>query len=100
MERQKKVEDSKLPLSALTDGETGIITSVGTGQGRGQGRGHGKSCGFEKRLMDMGLTPGTEVKVVKTSPFHGPLEVTVRGSRLALGRGIAKRIFVMMKKSV
>ena len=44
--------------------------------------------------MDMGLTPGTRVTVVKSAPFHGPLEILVRGSRLALGRGMAERIFV------
>ena len=49
---------------------------------------------FEKRLMDMGLTPGTRVMVVKSAPFHGPIEIRVRGSRLALGRGMAERIFV------
>jgi DtxR family Mn-dependent transcriptional regulator len=48
--------------------------------------------------MDMGLTPGVEVVVVKSAPFHGPLEVIVRGSRLALGRGMAEKIFVVRKK--
>jgi len=54
--------------------------------------------GFEKRLMDMGLTPGTKVTVVKSAPFHGPLEILVRGSRLALGRGMAERIFVEIER--
>jgi len=47
--------------------------------------------------MDMGLTPGTEVIVVKSALFHGPIAVSVRGSRLALGRGVAERIFVVKK---
>ena len=47
-----------------------------------------------QRLCDMGLTPGTEITVVKSAPFHGPLEILVRGSRLALGRGVAETIFV------
>lgn len=81
-------------LTALRDGETGIVTSIRAGHGRGRGRG----WGFEKRLMDMGLTPGTRVTVVKSAPFHGPLEVLVRGSRLALGRGMAERIFVEKEK--
>lgn len=42
----------------------------------------------------MGLTPGTKVTVVKSAPFRGPLEVYVRGSSLAIGKGIAERIFV------
>jgi len=84
----------EVPLTALRDGETGIVTSIKPGYGRGRGRG----WGFEKRLMDMGLTPGTRVTVVKSAPFHGPLEILVRGSRLALGRGMAERIFVEMEK--
>jgi len=84
----------ELPLTALRNGESGIITSIKTGHGRGGGRG----WGFKKRLMDMGLTPGTRVTVVKSAPFHGPLEVSVRGSRLALGRGMAERIFVEITK--
>jgi len=48
--------------------------------------------------MDLGLTPGTIVTVVKSAPFHGPVEVRVRGSRLALGRGMAERIFVETSK--
>lgn len=85
----------ELPLTELRDSEIGIVTCIKAGHGGGRGRGRG----FEKRLMDMGLTPGTEVLVVKSAPFHGPLEVSVKGSRLALGRGMAERIFVVRKKS-
>ena len=78
----------KVPLTSLKKGEAGTVASISAGRGKGGG------FGFEKRLMDMGLTPGTRVTVVKSAPFHGPFEVLVRGSRLALGRGMAKRIFV------
>jgi Fe2+ transport system protein FeoA len=87
-------QDQELPLTALKDKEVGIVVSINPGRGEGCGRG----WGFEKRLMDMGLTPGVEVLMVKSAPFHGPLEVVVRGSRLALGRGMAERIFVVRKK--
>lgn len=80
----------EVPLTTLSNGESGIIASIKHGHGMGGGR----SYGFEKRLMDMGLTPGTRITVVKSAPFHGPLEILVRGSRLALGRGMAERIFV------
>jgi DtxR family Mn-dependent transcriptional regulator len=52
-----------------------------------------------QRLCDMGLTPGTEVTVVKSAPFHGPTEILVRGSRLALGRGVTETIFVEAEKA-
>jgi DtxR family Mn-dependent transcriptional regulator len=91
------MEKREVPLTELKDGETGIVTSVKAGHGRGRRGGHGR-WGFEKRLMDMGLTPGTKVTVVKSAPFHGPLEILVRGSRLALGRGMAEKIFVETEK--
>jgi DtxR family Mn-dependent transcriptional regulator len=93
MERRDS-ERREVPLTVLRDGETGTVSSIKTGHGKGWGRG----WGFEKRLMDMGLTPGTRVTVVKSAPFHGPLEILVRGSRLALGRGMAERIFVEIEK--
>ena len=85
----------ELPLTALKGGQSGIITSIKSGSGWGRGGG----WGFKKRLMDMGLTPGTKVTVVKSAPFRGPVEVHVRGSRLALGRGMAERIFVETDRS-
>jgi len=39
-----------------------------------------------QRLLDMGLTPGTRIKVIKVAPLNGPVEVSVRGSKLALGQ--------------
>ena len=86
-------QGQELPLPALKDGETGIVVSINPGR-----EGCGRGWGFEKRLMDMGLTPGADVVMVKSAPFHGPIEVIVRGSRLALGRGMAERIFVVRKK--
>jgi len=46
----------------------------------------------------MGLTPGTKVTVIQSAPFHGPIELQVRGSRLAIGRGMAERIIVRVEK--
>jgi len=83
-----------IPLTSLKEGESGIIISI---KANPRGR-KGRSWGFRKRLMDMGLTPGTKITVVKSAPFRGPIEVCVRGSRLALGRGMATRIFVETDK--
>jgi DtxR family Mn-dependent transcriptional regulator len=83
-------EKREVALTALKKGETGTVSSIRAGHGRGRV--------FGKRLMDMGLTPGTKVTIVKSAPFHGPMEIRVRGSRLAVGRGIAERIFVEKAK--
>lgn len=47
-----------------------------------------------KRLCDLGLTPGTPVSLLRAAPMNGPVEVRFRGCSLALGRGIAEKIFV------
>jgi ferrous iron transport protein A len=47
-----------------------------------------------RRLAELGLTPGTEVIVIRSAPMHGPIEISVRGVSLALGRGIARRVRV------
>lgn len=45
------------------------------------------------RLVSLGFTPGAEVSMTQNYG-RGPLIVTVRGTRVALGRGEAARIFV------
>ena len=45
------------------------------------------------RLAAMGFTPGAVITVVRSSD-HGPLLVSLRGARVALGRGEAAHIFV------
>jgi len=52
--------------------------------------------GFVRRLADMGLTPGVEVLVERNAPFGGPIIVQVRGSSVALGRGVASKILVRL----
>jgi Fe2+ transport system protein FeoA len=50
-----------------------------------------------KRLVDLGLTVGTEIKMLRSSFFSGPIEIEVGGSKLALGRGLAYKIMVELK---
>ena len=97
----------ELPVTELSNGETGVIISTGLnseGQpmcGNRAGKGwkkHFMTSRCVKRLTDLGLTPGTNVTVVKSAPFNGPLEICVRGSRLAIGRGMASRILVDVKR--
>ena len=97
----------ELHLTDLKNGETGVITSTDRSSEGQQMCKHRMRKGlakhfwparFVRRLTDLGLTPGTNVTVVKSAPFNGPLEVCVRGSRLALGRGMASRILVDVKR--
>ena len=86
----------KKKLSQLRPGETGVIVSIQALTNHRHRR--RRSWGFQRRLEDMGLTPGTSIMVVKSAPFHGPIEIHVRGSRLAIGRGMAERILVSVLK--
>ncbi|HNT61201.1 MAG TPA: FeoA family protein, partial [Candidatus Bilamarchaeaceae archaeon] len=69
-------------LSLMRPGESGKIVLVSGGKAA------------RDRLMEMGLTPGTKITVRHTSTRHGPMEICVRSSCLALGRGIAEKILV------
>lgn len=54
---------------------------------------HGEGA-VKRRIMDMGLTRGTEVYVRKVAPFGDPIEVTVRGYELSLRKADAEMIEV------
>jgi len=77
-----KRNKSLISIRELKDGKFGKISCI---------RGEHKVL---QRLLDMGLTPGTRIKVVKVAPMNGPVEVSVRGSKLALGQDIACNVFV------
>jgi ferrous iron transport protein A len=49
---------------------------------------------FAMRLMELGLTPGTEVALIRRAPFGDPLELAVRGSHFSIRRSEAERIHV------
>lgn len=54
---------------------------------------HGKGA-VRRRIMDMGLTKGTEVYVRKVAPLGDPIEVNVRGYELSLRKADAEIIEV------
>ena len=54
---------------------------------------HGEGA-IKRRIMDMGITKGTEVYVRKVAPLGDPVEVTVRGYELSLRKADAEIIEV------
>ena len=52
---------------------------------------HGESM-ISKRLMEMGVIPGTEIRVVKSAPFGDPIQIRVLGYSLALRKNEAASI--------
>ncbi len=68
----------------LKDGKTGMTLKI-------------KQIGdnsLKERLMTMGLTPGTKVKVLRSAPLGDPIAIGVRSYNLALRRADAEMVTV------
>ena len=71
-----------MSLDQIRPGEKAVIAAVG---GTGS---------LRRRLLDMGLTPGTQIFVRKVAPFGDPLELSLRGYELTLRNEDTKKIKV------
>ena len=69
-------------IDELMPGQNGIIESVG-----GEGE-------LRDRLLDMGLTPGTNILMRKAAPLGDPLQISLRGYELTIRKVDAARISV------
>jgi len=49
---------------------------------------------MQQRLNQLGIHPGDTITLSARGAFHGPLLVVVHGMRVALGRGVARRVQV------
>lgn len=76
-----------MTLNDLKVGGEGVITAV---NGGGE---------LRLRLLDMGLIPGTAVKVIKIAPLGDPIEITLRGYELTMRREHAMEIDVKVKET-
>lgn len=69
-------------LKDVKVGETVVVQKL-TGEGA-----------VKRRIMDMGVTKGTQVSVRKVAPLGDPIEVTVRGYELSIRKLDAQMILV------
>ena len=77
------MEDEKIrPLSNVQSGETVKLASIEAGRG------------LHSRLASMGLVPNVEITVVSNSQ-PGPFVISVKNSKMMLGRGMAHKIMVV-----
>lgn len=67
-------------LKDIKPGETAIVAKL-----RGEGP-------VKRRIMDMGITKGTEISVRKVAPLGDPMELTVRGYELSIRKADAEMI--------
>jgi len=68
-------------LSNLAPGEMAVVHELTGG------------WGFTSRLATLGFTPGAKLTMVQNFG-RGPLIVSIRGTRIALGRGEAAKVYV------
>lgn len=77
-------EKKAISLTELPLGKIAIVFQITSGQG---------AC---KRLNELGLIPGARVELVNRIS-SGPVMIRVKGSKLALGRGLARKVKVIVK---
>ncbi|MGB8452939.1 MAG: FeoA family protein [Anaerocolumna sp.] len=69
-----------MTLKDLKPGQEGKVTGIG------------EKGPIRRRIMDMGVTPGAIVKVIKVAPLGDPIEVNIRGYELSLRKNEAEQI--------
>lgn len=88
LEEVGKHNQNLVSISNLKQGQFGKISFIRGGRN------------VLQRLLDMGLTPGTKICVVNIAPLGGPVELSVRSSKLALGKGVASKVFVELENQL
>ena len=76
-----------MTLKELKPGQSGTIVSIG------------EKGPIRRRLMEMGITSGIEIKVVKVAPLGDPIEVCIRDYELSLRKEEANYIEVRVDES-
>jgi len=72
-------------LAEIPLGRAVIIREVGGGNA------------FRRRLLELGLVPGTEIKIVTVAPLGDPLRIAIRGGEWSMRRAEAAQITVEVK---
>ena len=71
-----------VPLTTLDDGARALLVELDGERG------------FRRRLMELGLLPGTEIRLVRSIEVGGLVELEVRGGHVSLRSSEAKEILV------
>lgn len=79
---RKRKDDGMKTLRDVKVGETATVVKI-----------HGDGA-VRRRIMDMGLTKGTEVYVRKVAPLGDPMELNLRGYELSVRKGDCEMIEV------
>ncbi|HIS85379.1 MAG TPA: ferrous iron transport protein A [Candidatus Faecivicinus avistercoris] len=76
------MEETGRSLQSLADGQSGVVERIAL------------TGATKRRLIEMGITPGTRVGVLKRAPLGDPIEILLRGYSLTIRGTDAAQIFV------
>lgn len=76
------VNAAKTSLNSLSSGESGKISGI-----KGSGI-------LKKRLRELGITAGQEVRIIKSAPLDDPIEIKIRNYNISLRREEADKILI------
>ena len=79
-------DKTEIPLSVVPTGRTVRLSSIDAG------------CGLKSKLAAMGMVGNVELFVVSNSS-PGPFVVNVKGTKIAIGRGMANKVMVSCEQT-
>ena len=69
-------------LSNLSPGKSGIVVKLG------------KPGKLRRKIIDMGITPGTKITVLSVAPLGDPMKINVRGYELSIRKSECEEILI------
>ena len=89
LEKDVQVEENRVRLSSLLEGEIATIVGISK-ESRGDSR---------RRLLDLGFVRGTQISIDLMSPLRNPTAYLVKGTSIALRKDQASKILINKNKS-
>ncbi len=79
--------EGRIPLVNLNQGEEGVVVDLLGGRS------------FKKKLDALGIRIGKEITKISDMVMKGPVTIKIDNTKVAIGRGMAKKIVVDKKES-
>ena len=76
----------EISLSQVKPGDRGKISKIGGNRE------------YRKRLLDLGLTRGVQIEVIRNAPLGDPVEFSIREYKLSLRKDEAKDIYIILNE--
>jgi DtxR family Mn-dependent transcriptional regulator len=86
LEEDGKTDQNRVSVTNLEQGQCSRISLIRGGYN------------LLQRLLNMGLEPGSKIRIVKVTSPNGPVEVAIGNSKIILGKGMASKVFVDCKE--